>query len=75
MPVALYTDVHIPGAITEQLRLRGVDVLSANEEGTNRLRDDELLMTASALGRVMFTHDIRFRAMAEQWQREGRHFS
>jgi len=54
MPVALYTDVHIPGAITEQLRLRGVDVLSANEEGTNRLRDDELLTTASALRNITY---------------------
>jgi hypothetical protein len=27
------------------------------------------------LGRVVFTHDYRFRAMAEQWQREGRQFA
>jgi len=29
MPVAFYMDVHIPAAITEQLRLRGVDVVTA----------------------------------------------
>src|SRR5712691_5883047 len=75
MPVAFYMDVHIPAAITEQLRLRGVDVLAATEEGTNELPDDELLETASALRRVVFTHDIRFRAMAEQWQREERQFA
>src|SRR5262249_55793445 len=28
--------------MTEQLRLRGVDVLAATEEGTNRLPDDRL---------------------------------
>ena len=74
MPVAIYMDAHIPRAITEQLRLRGIDVLAATEEGTNRLPDDELLETASTLGRVVFTHDIRFRALAERWQREGRQF-
>ena len=74
MPVALYMDVHIPAAITEQLRVRGVEVMTATEEGTHEFSDDRLLDEASALGRVLFTHDIRFRAMAEQWQREGRRF-
>ena len=75
MPVTFYMDVHVPRAITEQLRLRGVDVLAAAEEGTTRLPDDELLRVASSLGRVVFTHDHRFRAMAEQWQREGLQFA
>jgi len=63
---------HITRAIAEQLRLRCVDVLAATEEGTNQLPDDELLETASTLGRVIFTHDIRFRSLADRWQREGR---
>ncbi len=75
MGVALYMDVHVPHAITEQLRLRGVDVLAATEEGTNRLPDDQLLAAASALRRIVFTHDHRFRAMAQQWQAEGRFFA
>jgi Domain of unknown function (DUF5615) len=75
MGVALYMDAHVPRAITEQLRLRGVDVMAATEEGTNRLADDQLLETASAFGRVVFTHDHRFRAMAEQWQRDGHRFA
>lgn len=33
MPVRLYMDVHIRGAVTRQLRLRGVDVLTAQEDG------------------------------------------
>jgi hypothetical protein len=32
MPVALYMDAHIPRAITVGLRLRGVDVLTAQED-------------------------------------------
>lgn len=75
MGVAFYMDAHVPHAITEQLRLRGVKVMAATEEGANRLPDDQLLETAGVLGRVVFTHDHRFRAMAEQWQREGRRFA
>src|SRR5687768_8307755 len=75
MPVRLYMDVHIPVAITQQLRIRGVDVLSAMEEKTNRLSDADLLSLATNLDRVLFTHDIRFRALAEQWQRDGKDFS
>ncbi len=71
MPVALYMNVHIPMPITRQLRLRGVDVATAVEEGTNRMPDDELLQVATDSGRVLFTHDIRFKALAERWQREG----
>ncbi len=52
-----------------------MDVLAATEEGTNRLPDNELLALASSLGRVVFTHDHRFRAMAQQWQREGPQFA
>ena len=55
--VSLYLDVHIPAAITEGLRLRGVDVLTAQEDGGRRLPDDKLLDRATALGRVLFTQD------------------
>lgn len=65
MPVRFYMDVHIPAAITPQLRLRGVDVITAIEEKTNRMSDAQLLEVASSLNRMLFTHDIRFRAMAE----------
>jgi hypothetical protein len=75
MPVAFYMDVHVPAAITEHLRWRGVQVLAAAEEGTNRLPDDELLQLATQLGRVMVTQDIRFRVMAEHWQRQQRPFA
>jgi hypothetical protein len=75
MSVRFYMDVHVPMAITDQLRRRGVDVVTANELGHSRLPDHELLTTAGELGRVVFTHDIRFRVMAEQWQREEKPFA
>jgi hypothetical protein len=34
MTIALYMDVHIPQSITIQLRRRGIDVLTAQEDGT-----------------------------------------
>ena len=75
MPVALYMDVHVPQPITEQLRRRGVDVLTAIEDGWAERDDDELLAHARDLGRVIFTQDIRFKALAEQWQRHSRPFA
>jgi hypothetical protein len=75
MAISLYFDVHIPQAIAVQLRRRGVDVLTIVEDGGRRLPDDLVLERATELARVVFTFDIGFRAMAEQWQREGRHFA
>lgn len=40
MAHALYMDVHVPSAVTEGLRRRGVDVLTSQEDGT-RAADDE----------------------------------
>src|SRR5438105_2528337 len=67
-------DVHVPQAITDQLRRRGVDVLTAIEDDHATADDHELLDRAGQLGRVMFTQDIRFRALAENWQRQQRPF-
>jgi predicted nuclease of predicted toxin-antitoxin system len=63
--VPLYMDVHIPQQISDQLRRRGADVLTAIEDGWDEATDQDLLEHARELGRVIFTHDIRFRAMAE----------
>jgi predicted nuclease of predicted toxin-antitoxin system len=68
-------DVHLPKAITEQLRLRGVDVLTVIEDGRNEAEDEDLLERARELGRLLVTQDIRFRVQAEEWQRVGRPFS
>ncbi len=75
MAIRLYMDVHVPQSITDQLRRRNVDVLTAIEDGANELPDDELLEHVQSLERVIFTQDIRFRAMAEDWQRQGKPFA
>ena len=74
MAVGLYFDVHVDHAIAAQLRLRQVDVLTSQEDSADQLTDDLLLQRASQLGRPLVTHDIRLKAMAEDWQRQGRPF-
>src|SRR5579863_8919561 len=50
-------DQHVPRAITIGLRLRGVAVLTAFEDGAGNVDDTELLNRASALGPVLFSQD------------------
>lgn len=57
MALSFYMDVHVPFAITDQLRLRGVDVLTSQEDGARELSDQDLLDRASELGRLFFTQD------------------
>jgi predicted nuclease of predicted toxin-antitoxin system len=57
MAVGIYMDVHIPRAITNGLRLRDVDVLTAQEDGTITLADDKLLDRATELGRILYSQD------------------
>src|SRR5437879_3424896 len=75
MSVGLYADVHVPGPVILQLRNRQVNILAATEEGTRELEDDELLVLASSLRRVTVTQDIRFKVLAEDWQRLKRPFA
>jgi hypothetical protein len=68
-------DVHVSQAITDQLRRRGIDVLTAIEDGADELPDDELLERVRLLERVLFTQDIRFKAMAQSWQHQSKPFA
>ena len=49
--------------------------MSIVEDGRRRLTDDFVLERATEFDRVAFTFDVGFRAMAEQWQRDGRPFA
>lgn len=75
MAVRLYLDVHIPRAVLQGLRLRGVDVLPAQEDGSTRVPDESLIDRATALGRVLVTSDHDFLAIADSRLAEGRSFS
>ncbi len=68
-------DHHVPRAITNGLRLRGVDVLTAHEDGMSELPDPELLDRTTELGRVLFTQDDDLIVEATQRQRRGQPFA
>ena len=75
MAHAIYMDVHIPIAITEGLRRRGIDVLTSQEDGTNRVDDATLLDRATELGRLLFSEDTDLLAIAQKWQSSGHPFA
>ena len=74
MTLRFYMDVHVPFAITVELRLRAVDVLTAQEDDADDLEDSDLLDRASALGRVLVTQDIDFLREAARRQETSRDF-
>ena len=45
------------GAITTGLRLRGVDIITVQEDGFSGMADDLVLKRATELGRIVFSQD------------------
>jgi hypothetical protein len=72
--LAFYMDHHIHRAITEGLRRRGIDVLTAFEDGTDEQDDELLLERAARLGRIIVSQDQDFLRIAGSWQRTSREF-
>ena len=75
MAVKLYMDVHVRRAVTKGLRLRGVDVLTAQEDGTDEWHDPDLLDRAEGLGRILFTQDDDLLREAKRRQKTGETFA
>jgi len=75
MSIALYMDHHVPVAITKGLRRRGVEVLTAEEDGATTRSDPELLDRALALSRVIFTRDDDFLREAARRQHASEPFA
>jgi predicted nuclease of predicted toxin-antitoxin system len=73
--VSFYFDHNVDRAVVHGLRLRGVDVLTAFEDGTHKARDVALIDRALALGRVLFSTDVDFLVEARRRQREGQPFA
>lgn len=71
MPVRLYFNHNVNRAVTQGLRLRGVDILTALEDGAHRLPDSELLDRATALDRVLFSCDRDLVLQARRRQSDG----
>ena len=54
---------------------RGLNVLTAYEDGHSEIEDERLLERATELGRILYTHDDDFLRIADAWQQAGRSFS
>lgn len=68
-------DVHIRRAVTSALRLRSIDVLTAQEDGAAELDDDRLLQRATELGRVLVSQDEDLLREGARRLREHKDFS
>ena len=60
----LVVDVNIAPTVIQFLRERGVDVVSAREEGWSRYEDRDILREAHEMGRFVLTHDSDFSELA-----------
>jgi hypothetical protein len=60
MSLKFYMDVHIPRSITTGLRLRNVDVLTAQDDAKTTAPDSQLIERATKLNRVVVTFDDDF---------------
>ena len=75
MSLRFYMDVHVRWPVSDGLRRRGVDVLTAQEDGHARADDPVLLDRAAALGRVLFTQDHDLLREAVRRQSSGAAFT
>jgi predicted nuclease of predicted toxin-antitoxin system len=65
-------DAHVPGAVTAGLRRRGIDVLTSQEDHSDRSSDEDLLARAVALGRVVFSQDEDMLRLATMFPQRGK---
>jgi hypothetical protein len=72
MPHCVLLDVHVPIAVAESLRRRGIDVMTAQDAGFALLNDEALLQQAADQARVLVTQDADFLEIVSRWNREGR---
>ncbi len=75
MNLRFYMDVHIRWAVTAGLRRRGVDALTAQEDGAARFDDSDLLDRATQLDRVLVSQDDDLLREAARRQANGEHFA
>jgi hypothetical protein len=73
--LSFYMDHHIHRSITEGLRRRGIDVLTAFEDGKEEEDDEALLERSTALGRILVSQDDDLLRIAARWQRSSRAFA
>ena len=68
-------DVHVRRAVTAALRLRSIDVLTAQEDESAELADDLLLKRATELGRILVSQDEDLLREGASWLSDRKDFS
>ena len=68
----IYADENIEEAIIQGLRRRGIDVVSARDEGFIGKDDEFHLRHAKRIGAIVMTHDTDFLALAHRWRLANR---
>lgn len=67
-------DVHVRRSVTAALRARGIDALTAQDDGCDQFDDAALLGRAGELGRVLFSQDQDLLRVAAVRQKRGESF-
>jgi len=62
--ISLYLDENLSPRIAEQLRRRGIDVVTVHDVGALGDTDENHLHRATSLGRVLCTHDEDYLILA-----------
>jgi hypothetical protein len=73
--IRFLADAHFPRAATEGLRRRGVDIIMAQEDGSDRLDDLALLRRATSMGRILVTQDADLLREGSLLQQAGEPFA
>jgi hypothetical protein len=68
-------DHHVHAAITDGLRRRDVEVITAQGDGAARVDDERLLERATQLGCVLFSQDKDLLILTHRWLQTGREFA
>ena len=68
-------DVHVHRAVANGLRIRGIDLLTARQDGLRQASDTRLLDRATELDRVLFSQNDDRLVEAKQSQVEGIEFA
>ena len=68
MSLAYYMVVHVPQGITDALRARGIQVITARDDHHAEAEDSRVLARVTNLGYVLFTRDQDFLRIGAEWQ-------
>jgi hypothetical protein len=75
LSVALYLDENVHRAIAVGLRLRGVDILTVQDDGRSGIDDPAVLDRATELGRPLFSQDEDLLVEGHRRQAAGESFA